>query len=334
MGRNHVRAKNIHKRIPFGIKLSMLMKGFNAESYYFYNLEINDRKDYIPDIKLLLKCSSINQEYSNILDNKLTFAYFFRNEDRIIKPLIFTNKGKFINFKSGVELDDHSLISLLKNGKFILKAAKGGGGNGIYLLDTRDKEYILNNKKSCEQSFLKFIRKTHNYLIFNFIQQDGFAHELNPSSVNTLRIITMNDPVTNEIFIPFAGFRCGRKSSFIDNTERGGCGHVVDVEKGIIRGAPALSPELKLIWEIRHPDFNLEISGIKIPNWEKIKKEIIEFAQRNSFISYVGWDVVPMENDFLIIEGNSHPSLFPYQSYSPILKSEKIKNFYKHYQVI
>ena len=315
-------------------ELKMKWKGFYPDSYNLFNLKINDPKDYISDFKILQKCPFINGEFSNILNNKLTFAYFFRNENRIIKPRIYTRNNKCISFESGLELPNDAVLSLLEKGEFILKGAKGGGGNGIHLLQRENNYWLLNKNEHSNEELLKFIKSKNDLLVFDRILQTGFANELNSSSVNTIRIITMKDPHTNEVFAPFAGLRVGRKASFVDNCEHGGYAFLIDVNTGITGKAPILTEKDELVWEGKHPDSNDKIEGIKIPNWDYIKNEIIHLAQKNSFMPYIGWDVVTMETDFLIIEGNNHPGLYHYQAFSSIKKIEKVNNFYKYHGVI
>lgn len=316
------------------IKIRMAFKGFHPQTYSLYDLKNNDFKNYISDFRILLKCPLINGEYSNILNNKLTFAYFFRNDDRIIKPKIYSRRKKIISFDTGTELENTYILSILKNKEFIIKGATGGGGNGIYLLQGENDLWSLNSKNISGDELLNFLRSKDDLLVYDRIVQKGFAHDLNPDSVNTIRVITMKDPYSNEVFAPFAGLRVGRKSSFVDNAEKGGYAFLIDVNTGITSKAPIISKNDELVWEERHPDSNEKIEGLKIPNWDYIKNEIIDLAQKNSFMPYVGWDVVPMEKDFLIIEGNNHPGMYHYQSLSPVINIEKVKSFYQYHGVI
>lgn len=314
-------------------KLIAIFNGFYTDSFNLYRLNENDPKEYLSDFQILLKCPAINGEFSNILNNKLTFALFFRNEDRIIKPVLYIQNKRIIDFKSGNELSDFSALIKLEEGDFIMKGATGGGGHGIHLLQVAGESWKLDSKTISKEELLKFLKSRNDLLVFHRLKQTGFANTLNPESVNTIRIITMKDPITNEIFIQFAGLRVGRKTSFVDNCEHGGYAYLLDVNTGKAGKAPVLENN-QLTWKGNHPDTNDKIEGLIIPDWEFMKQELIKLAQRNSFMPYIGWDVAPMEKDFLIIEGNNHPGLYHFQSLSPMKKHERVKEFYKFHGVI
>ena len=56
-----------------------------------------------------------------------------------------------------------------------------------------------------------------------------------------------------------------------------------------------------------HPKSHIKFDGFQIPNWEKIKKLVLEASLVNKNIHVVGWDVAVTKEGATFIEGNRRP---------------------------
>lgn len=127
--------------------------------------------------------------------------------------------------------------------------------------------------------------------------------KLNPTSVNTIRVMTMID-ANNQIHIIDTVAKAGMSTSCVSNTLSGGvCCHI-DNRTGIIDGQGyTMFGERIFI----HPISGVVIPGFQLPNWGGV----CDFAKKLAAVvpggRYIGWDIVILENGYEVIEGNIHP---------------------------
>lgn len=100
-------------------------------------------------------------------------------------------------------------------------------------------------------------------ILEEIIIQKGLLHDLHPSSVNTLRVITLLRNGESEFLHSF--LRTGRNGAITDNTSSGGIAWQVDSDTGIIGKG---YDDFCNIYE-RHPDTNMQVSGHTIPHYKK-----------------------------------------------------------------
>jgi len=307
--------------------------GFLPESYVIYGFSENRRDHYLSDFARIIKTVHVHSR-SSVLDDKLIFNDCFNYTNKLISPIAYLNKGLIIDITSGRHIQLRELKERILSKECVLKPAGGGGGNGIRFVSFKD-DWNVDGEKKTEEFIDKLVTKASNVLLYPRIWQTGFANEINPNSLNTIRLVTMIDPENGEAFIPIAVFRCGSKQSGqVDNWSNGGFSALIDRETGIISKAAKFPKNGTLKWIDRHPDTNHLITGFQIPGWSIIKSEMLTIAQKNSFLPYVGWDIVPMQEDFLILEGNSNSDVNLLQVHKPLLKDPRVQNFFKYYKVI
>lgn len=321
--------------LPLKVKWRMWRKGFLPSSFVEYNLSINDSAKYISDFTRVIKCNVINGEYAILLDDKYLFAHFLRNEPYVSLPEFYIKKKNLILFETGTLVDFDYIFKSLNNNQYLFKPSKAGGGNGIFLMDTRPELWEIDSVPYSKDDLRKLFKELDDYLIFKKIIQSGFAHNVNPNSVNTIRMLTMIDPHNGKAFLGGAYFRFGTvNSGSVDNMSKGGIGFGIDLQTGKLGKGAAIPVSEKLNWVSKHPDTGFNLEGFTIPLWDYMKNEVLSLSQRLSFLPYIGWDIAPMENDFIIIEANSHNDFRGHQRHEPLLNSPKVKSFYEYYGVI
>lgn len=101
--------------------------------------------------------------------------------------------------------------------------------------------------------------------------------------------------------ILFAAMRFGNGEASVDNFHQGGMGVLVDIETGKLVGK-AFNKNLDYFE--KHPKSNIKFDGFQIPNWDKVKKLVLDAALESEHIHAVGWDVAVTEDGATFIEGN------------------------------
>jgi len=322
--------KNNKFKVPlsFTKKMLYLHRGFLSEKYYLYELYKNDYHLYLSDYQSL-QAKWINDPFTEILTNKYIFSHVFKNYVKV--PLCY---GLILN--GTYYSEDEKFKNLLDLQKFVLKPVTGGGGKGVFLVEIIKGKIILNNKDNINnENFNNIVKSLNNYLVCEFIEQSSFSKSLNPDSINSMRVLTMVDPLSNEPFIARASQRIGVKNSAPqDNFSKGGLSAKINLETGELSDATTHPFTNKHIRYDHHPETGIKIKGQVIPQWQTVKQQIFEFIKKIPMIKIAGWDILLTENGICIIEGNHHPDPDVLQCHEPLFVDERIKNFYKYYKIL
>lgn len=179
-----------------------------------------------------------------------------------------------------------------KHKSFFVKPLDGWFGIGAGICDTteyKDKKELWNKMRN-EKSLLE-----------ECIIQHDEINEFNPSSVNTLRVVTLMLP-DDSVKIVTADIRLGRKGKVADNFHHNGIAALIDIETGVTytRGIDKTHKKY-----VVHPDSGKQIVGFKIPMWEEIKDTVVKAARVVPTVKYIGWDIAINKNGTIsIVEGN------------------------------
>ncbi|WP_250137868.1 sugar-transfer associated ATP-grasp domain-containing protein [Halorientalis salina] len=223
------------------------------------------------------------------------------------------------------------------DGRLVLKWIKGGGGNNVYICSTIDGGYRVNDERLTGEEFETLVEGLQEYLVCEFVDQSPFFSAVYPDTTNTLRIITMFDETAGAAFIPIAILRAGTDRSVpVDNFSEGGLSAEVDIETGKLGTALQLRNQTDLVEHDEHPLTGTQLAGVTIPAWTEIREKILAIAEANQQLPYVGWDVVPTDDEgsFKIIEGNRYPGMRSLQSHRPLLADERVRSFYERHDVL
>ncbi len=207
--------------------------------------------------------------------------------------------------------DIRSLLEEKKLKKFCVKELEGWGGRGFHAVEIcRQQEDIrlrsLNAESTCSiREFLDGIRDLANgVLLESYVEQHSLLSTLNPSSLNTLRVIVFW-PFGQKPYVVGAFVRIGRMGSLVDNTSSGGMAAVIDVKTGEL-GSAHFKPPHPDEFEY-HPDHGGQIKGILVPCWEEIKQLVCSAIQVFPHMRFCGFDIGVTENGPVIIELNVEP---------------------------
>jgi hypothetical protein len=221
-----------------------------------------------------------------------------------------------------------------EHGKIVLKPVRGIGGRGIFIIGLHGNLINVNNQIVSLAQVRAQLSKLNDYVVTEFVQQGEFPLSIFPGAVNTIRILTMSDPDTEEPFVAAAAHRFGSQASApVDNLHAGGLSSLIDLESGALSAA-AERGEDRLIMHDVHPDTGAQISGRVVPNWSALKEQVLEVANRLPFLCYVGWDIALTAKGPVFIEGNKQPNPRPFQLHRPLLLDPRIKRFYEKHGII
>jgi len=188
--------------------------------------------------------------------------------------------------------------SQLKNA--LIKPTLKSRGNGIQALEVKDG--ITNIEGMTVLELFKKYKK--NFQIQERLKQHPQMDALNPTSVNTIRIITFRSGM--EILVISVVVRIGRKGAVIDNQCAGGISAVID-EKGRLGkyGFGGFDQD-----NILKTDTGTVLEGFQIPSFDKIVEKVKELHFQLPFFDLIGWDMAVAEDgEPVLIEWNTQVGL-------------------------
>jgi hypothetical protein len=300
-------------------------------------LDKRNYKYFISDYEENFKISKINKKAS-ILNNKIFFGQLISSIIDSPKILCFVYKGKVLPYiDSKIISFDYFLDYLKLEKSFILKPIDNDGGVGVVKVEYNDNGLLWNNNFITIKQFKNKVSELDNYFISETIKQHDYSNNLYSESVNTVRLLTMIDPLTKKPFIGACAHRIGNDTSKpVDNCAKGGYTAWVDVNTGLI--GKAVNTKYKGVtpqFYFKHPDSNNPIEGVQIPFFEELKEQAFLLHDRLSFIEYIGWDfVLGIDNNWIVIEGNDCADLKLHQVHEPLLRNNNVKEFYSYHKII
>ncbi len=185
---------------------------------------------------------------------------------------------------------------LARHDRVMAKVADSLGGEGIAAWSTAD----IPDAEAWRAERLA----AHQVLVEEFIAQHPGMAALNPSSVNTLRIITYRDPA-NRVHTLARTLKMGNGGD-VDNFSDGGMYTMLD-EQGIAH-YPAFDGEGRVF--SMHPLSGTSIVGFRVPLWESVEQLVERLALEVPEIPYVGWDIAITPAGAVVIEGNYNTGVF------------------------
>ncbi|WP_194165646.1 sugar-transfer associated ATP-grasp domain-containing protein [Oceanobacillus sp. CFH 90083] len=266
--------------------ISMMVYGAGINDYFqyqFYKRKHVDRKTFIVHRKRMKIVSHFNNSNGKALfDSKPDFNTKYK--DFIGRDWLDISNSTFEEFE----------VFVKKHPKFIEKPVDGSHGKGIKIIDLNEE----NNKINDVYSELK----RDNPIIEEIIVQHEELAAFNPTSVNTLRVVTLkcND---GNVRVMTANLRVGNGQKYADNFHHNGIASLLNVDKGIVITS-GIDMNFKRYYV--HPVSGKQIIGFNIPYWNKVVETCKNAALVTPSVGYVGWDVaIGKEGKIMIIEGNA-----------------------------
>ena len=176
---------------------------------------------------------------------------------------------------------------LSKHSKCIAKPINGQCGKGVKVI-----EKVLDI-----DTLFSDMLKQGKWIVEELLYSDLAISQLNPSSLNTVRIPSFINKSGFTIFKPV--LRIGRK---VDNANSGGIIVTIDAKSGVVLtdGVDMKGRKYK-----QHPDSNILLKGFQIPQWNELVL-LVERIHTTIMPNYpyIGWDFALTQNGWVLIEGN------------------------------
>lgn len=267
---------------------------------YFYSRTGIYSKLYIP-----------TSEYKNHLIGRLNvypfhLAYNDKNMTDITLPNTHQPKIYLKNmcgyfYVNGKAVTKEEAMDLCKDlGDVIIKPSLTGRGVGVRKVHIVDGT-VDNRKQTLGELFNEY---NADFLIQDVIHQHAEMSALNPSSINTIRVVTYRSGM--EIKAVYTVIRIGRKGMNIDNESAGGISAIIRSDGTIGKyayGAPGDDM-------IEFTDAGVRLEGYKVPSFDKAI-ELVKFSHMQlPYFNLIGWDIAIEEDGSpIMIELNLNPDL-------------------------
>ena len=284
-------AEREKRRMALDVLFCRFYFWINTDEYFrykFMNLSDRGRKEYVGDKELIYELKKQNDPvaYPILRTKDITaekFKEYFRRE--------------CIRIEGKKDLDKFRDYCT-RHDTFIVKPLAGSyGGKGVRII-------TINEDYPCDNVFIDLLTemKKTPYMLEEVIEQDPGMAKFHPQSVNTIRLVTINE--NRNVEIVQACVRIGMGNSIVDN----GClSSAVDIERGVVTSLGRCAHKAGLY--AFHPDTGEQIIGVQIPKWDELKLQIVDMANVLPNQRVIGWDLALSTRGWVMVEGNSHPAI-------------------------
>lgn len=308
---------------PEKVRKSKLIRYFDnfihilkyREANEFYNLYGMDIKNLSRQDYMDYRSFRVIRNKKNLEKNK-EFNYVCLLRDKELFNMVLEKNGyetktptikyKILNKK--IFLGNNLILNenfIKENDKKILfiKDSKGECGEEIFQIEIKNnKVYYLDNSFTWNEFLDKLSAK--EYVVQEKLIQNKKMSELYDKAVNTIRVVTIKNEITDEIEIFAKLLRIGANNNYVDNWAKGGI--VVGInDNGTLKKYGFYKPGYGIKIE-EHPISKIKFQGFKIPNYEIVIEEIKKIHKLFKNIHSIGWDIAITEEGFSIIEGNDN----------------------------
>lgn len=282
-------------------------------NYGFDRCDRNFKESFLPYAQAKKYWKILNPErYGSLARNKYLSHLILEKAGIPTPELIAYYNPENTVADADVAVDYKTLATILKNKKistFVLKpAVDGAHGQGVVIcreLTETDGELYL-KKYDGEQIPLRDCLKAEPLLLEKVVIQTAQMASFNPSSVNTVRVMTALYP-NQEVKVIATFLKIGRSGSDIDNA--GGGGNVdaaCRIENGELYNVMQFDSWKKHEYIDSHPDTGVTLVGVKIDDWKSIIEKVKDFQGRIPLLKAIGWDIAVTENGPVVIEINNY----------------------------
>ena len=204
-------------------------------------------------------------------------------------------------YLDGQAVDRETAIFACRNlDDVIIKPTMQSHGSGVKKFSSRDGITTIDN----ETVDHLFRRYRSDYIIQRVVHQHSQLAALNPSSVNTIRILTYRSGM--EILVPYTVIRIGRQGWDIDNETAVGISTRINKDGTLARyafGAPGND-------YVEITDTGAILEGYQIPSYDEAIDTVKRLHLQLPYFNLIGWDIsIDTEGDPVLIEWNVWPEL-------------------------
>ena len=261
------------------------------------------RKDYFPEILFSTKLEPMLNPYreAELLGDKNLLPLLFCDEENLRVPVTYASclKGRCRD-KKNVVVDYHTLCDNIANigACVVKKTTETSSGRDVQLCNFINGKDTKTGKS--EKEILAEFGK--NFVVQEKIEQHDSIANLNPTSVNTFRIITYI--YDSKVYCCPIALRLGRSNADRDNIHYGGICVGVD-RKGVLK--PYAFSEFGEVTEA-HPDTHVKFNQYVVGGgkFETVIDAVIRAHGRIAHLGILSWDIaLDCNGNGVIIEVNT-----------------------------
>lgn len=223
---------------------------------------------------------------------------FSKSPFRLPTQLCSRINGFWLDADYNIIQEDSAIKLIIKSGTAFLKmSVLTAEGHGVAFFDA-----------TCfhdDESRIKFLKETirrlgKDIVVQEPIKQSQILSSLNPSSVNTIRVLSfLKKDGSVKIYSQF--LRIGRKGSKVDNGFAGGIGCGINPD-GSLKEFGFTSKGEKFS---HHPDTGVKIDSITIPGYIELLEKVKIFHPQFPNFRLISWDfALDEDNTPILIEFN------------------------------
>lgn len=265
-----------------------------------------------------------SSDYKILINDKVLFHEIMTQYGLPVPEMLITYKNNhwFINNKL-VQLEDiDKFLSNYNENSIFIKLSSEGAARGVFVMKKVDNQWTINNQKvtalDLEQKYGE-----RGFFLERKLVQEPILSSFNPDTVNTIRVLTLNNG--KEVKIVSAAVRFGRQGAYVDNMHAGGLAVSIDIKTGLMENYGGRRFDVNHYYE--HPDSHLIFKDVAVPQW----REIIDLVHHTLALlpqfRSVGFDIVTTSNGPLILEINTGAGM----DLAQVGKKNGIANEFKEY---
>ena len=291
---------------------------------FMYSRTGNFYKEYIP----------LSLYRSELIGRMNRYPFMDAYADKNVSDIIFPNVRqpqillKNINgyyYSNGNPIAESDAIALCSNlHDMIIKPSLESRGVGVKVLTVENGRTNIDGMSIKE--LFRFYKR--DFLIQERLKQHRDMAALNPSSINTIRLLTYRNDM--DVIVLYTVVRIGKKGMTIDNESQGGISAKINENGSLAKyayGAPGND-------RVQRTDSGILIEGYKIPSYDKVVASAKLQHLNLPYFNIAAWDYcVSEDGDPILIEWNANPDLSQtangpaFGKYTELIFRESYKNY-------
>lgn len=209
---------------------------------------------------------------------------------------------------------------------FVIKPSAGGHGDGFDIIDgynsqSKTVKFRSGKSKNVEELQSEYFYKC-DWIFQELIVQHEVLDKINPSSVNTARILTVTNEKGEFLFLD-GMMKFGTAGSMIDNMGAGGIGYHIYSDGKLGIGFSVNGHET---FEC-HPDTGITLKGITLPFYQEVLDTVRMAHSCLPRPQFLGWDVAITPDGPVIVEVNSFMAIYVNQKHNNGFRQTALKEF-------
>lgn len=219
----------------------------------------------------------------------------------IKKPeTILKNERGYFYINNEPVSPDEALASCRDLSNVIIKPSFAAHGESVRKLSISNGR-CEKDGKTVEQLFGEY---KSNFLIQSVVRQHKDMAALNPSSVNTIRILTYRSGM--EVLVLYTVIRIGRSGQDVDNESAGGISTKIYPDGTLAECAYGASSAKG----VSKTDSGVVLKGYHVPSYDLAVDVVRRSHLRLPYFDLVGWDIaIEEDGEPVLIEWNTWPEL-------------------------